>query len=109
MTDEEKKLLATVIEASVGSGLRLALLSDFELANRLIKALVASGALTAEAAEAVLVGTATALEKEAAPAMAAPNSKSMYFQAVLSRLSGYASGLRGVTKKLGAIPVKAAP
>lgn len=94
-------------QASVGSGLRLALLAQFEFANRLTKALVESGALTAEAAEQVLLGTAKARDKVAAPALAEPR-KSPYFMTVLPYLAAHASRLRGIAKKLGAKPEKAA-
>ena len=96
-----------VLHGTTGSALRLALLAQFEFANRLTNALVDSGALTAEAAEAVLLGTATALDKHTRPTVETAIT-SMYFKMVAPHLASHASGLRGVARKLGPKPLKAA-
>jgi hypothetical protein len=96
-----------VLHGTTGSALRLALLAQLEFANRLTKALVESGALTAEAAEAVLLGTATALDKHTKPKVETAIT-SMYFKMVAPQLESHASGLRGIARNLGAKQVDAA-
>jgi hypothetical protein len=105
--DKDKERDSFTLQANIGNGLRLALLAQFEFTNRLTKALVDSGALTAEAAEGVLLGTATALDKHAKPKFETAKG-SIYFQLVTPHLESHASGLRGIAKKLGPKPLKAA-
>src|SRR5947209_4274253 len=66
MSDPQRPDLTPYALTSLG--LRQVLASQLEFARRLIDALIASGALTTEAAEAVLLGTADAAEKKAGPA-----------------------------------------
>jgi polyhydroxyalkanoate synthesis regulator phasin len=87
-------------------GLRQVLTSQLELAKRLIDALVASGALTAEAAEAVLLGIADAAEKKAGRAQ--PLGESHFSDALKEPMREHAQALRGITKKIGARRAKAA-
>ncbi len=85
-------------------GLRNALTNQLEFAKRLTQALIESGALTQEAAEAVLLGTATAAEKRAGPH---PAGTSHHLDALAEPQREHAQGLRGVTRKLGAKRAKA--
>jgi hypothetical protein len=96
-----------VLHGTTGSALRLALLAQFEFASRLTKALVESGALTAEAAEDALLGTAAALDKHTKPKVETAIT-SMYFKMVAPHLESHASGLRGIARKLSAKPLKVA-
>jgi hypothetical protein len=96
-----------VLHGTTGSALRLALLAQLEFANRLTKALVDSGALTAEAAEDVLLGTAASLDKHTKPKVETAIT-SMYFKMVAPHLASHANGLRGVALRLGAKQLKAA-
>lgn len=103
----EKELEEFVRQASVGSGLRLALTAQFEFATRLTKALIDSGALSAAAAQDVLEGTAKALDKHVVTTDGEPG-KSQYFRMVVPHLASHQSGLRGIAKKLAPKPAAAA-
>jgi hypothetical protein len=87
-------------------GLRQVLTSQLEFAKRLTEALVASGALTAEAAEAVLRGTADAAEKKAGAVQ--PLGQSPFSDALKEPMREHALTLRGAAKKIGARRAKAA-
>jgi len=80
-------------------GLRQVLTSQLELARRLIDALVASGALTAEAAQAVLLGTADAAEKKAGPVQSL--GQSHFSDALKEPMREHALALRSATRKIG--------
>jgi hypothetical protein len=91
--------------ALAGFGLRAALSNQVDFAKRLTQALVESGALTKQAAEAVLLGTAEAAEKRAGPH---PLGTSHYLDALAEPQREHAQALRGVTRKLGVRKPKAA-
>jgi hypothetical protein len=80
-------------------GLRQVLNSQLEFAKRLTDALVASGALTREAAEGVLLGIADAAERKAGPAQ--PLGQSHFGDALKEPMREHALALRGVSRKLG--------
>jgi len=103
MSDTQRPDLTPYALTSLG--LRQVLTSQLEFAKRLIDALVASGALTAEAAQAVLLGIADAAEKKAGPAQLL--GQSHFSDALKEPMREHALALRGVTRKIGAKRAKA--
>jgi hypothetical protein len=82
-----------------GLALRYALTAQLEYANRLTAALIASGALSAQAADEVLRGTGAAVEKLGGQRPETPGKSPMQ-DMLLENLRGYAQGMRGVAKKI---------
>ncbi len=103
MSDSQRPDLTPYALTSLG--LRQVLTSQLEFAKRLAEALVESGALTKEAAEAVLLGTAEAAEKKAGPVQ--PLGQSHFSDALKEPMREHALALRGVTKKIGTGPRRA--
>ena len=104
MSDTERPDLTPYALTSLG--LRQVLASQLEFATRLIDALIESGALTKETAQAVLLGIADAAEKKAGAAQ--PLGQSHFSDALKEPLREHALALRGATKKIGARRAKAA-
>jgi len=97
---EKSQELVSRFEAFGTTGLALerALSAQFEFSHRLVSALVASGALTPQAAEELFVSTARALEKRVPAAAAA--AKTPYYTMVLERVMEHAKALRAIAGKV---------
>lgn len=86
------------VNGTAGLALMHALNAQQEFATRLVRALMASGALSAEAAQSLLVETANAIEggMPKAPATPAGAKPLPYFVMIVERLRNHAKALRGI-------------
>ena len=83
------------VNAMAGSALKYALDAQREFETRLVRALMSSGALSAEGAQSLLIETANAIEG-GMPNPPAGSKPSPYFAMIVERLRDHARALRGI-------------
>ena len=88
------------VHGTAGKTARHALDAQLVFANRLLAALVKSGALTAEVAKGVLAETADGVEKKLPKPPNDEAGKSLYYTLIVERFHEFAKGLRGLAKAL---------